>query len=164
LRDKVAVDGALTQHESVITDQLKATTNLEEAYPRPSRMKVTVRAAPGAPPGRLFLFELPLEVDRYQPKLVIKPSFNEARVSEVALLDSAAEGKWEYWMSTLQWEDVAHGAVFAADPKAARAAVQQFARTLKAQPREVLSRNEAAGVVYSLHVSEHCGKCPTRRQ
>jgi hypothetical protein len=164
LRDKVAVDSALTQHEGVITDQLKATTNLEDAYPRPSRMRVTVRAASGAPPGRLFLFELPLEVDRYQPKLVIKPSFNEARVSEVALLDAASEGKWEYWMSTLQWEDAAHGALFAADSKAAWAAVQNFARTLKARPQELLTSNEAAGVVYSLHVSPHCGKCPTRRQ
>jgi hypothetical protein len=164
LRDKVAVDSALTQHESVITDQLKATTNLEDAYPRPSRMKVTVRAASGAPPGRLFLFELPLEVDRYQPKLIIKPSFREARMSEVALLDSAAEGKWEYWMSTLQWEDAAHGAVFASDAKAAWAAVQGFARALMENPRELLSRNEAQGVVYSLHVSEHCGKCPARRQ
>ncbi|HEX8701645.1 MAG TPA: SH3 domain-containing protein, partial [Myxococcaceae bacterium] len=67
LRDKIAVDSALNQHESIITDNLKATTNLEDAYPRPSRMKVTVRAAPSAPPGRLFVFELPLEVDRYQP-------------------------------------------------------------------------------------------------
>lgn len=163
LRDKVAVDSALTEHEDVITGQLKATTDLEDAYPRPSRLRVTVRAAPGSPPGRLFLFELPLDVDRYQPKLVVKPSFNEARVSEVALLDSAAEGKWEYWMSTLQWEDAAHGALFAPDAKAAWAAVQGFARTLKDNPKDLLSRNEAQGVVYSLHLSEHCGKCPSRR-
>jgi len=163
LRDKVAVDSALNQHESLITDQLKATTNLEDAYPRPSRMKVTVRSASSAPPGRLFLFELPLEVDRYQPKLVIKPSFKEARMSEVALLDSAADGKWEYWMSTLQWEDAAHGAVFAADAKTAWAAVQSFARALKENPKDLLSRNEAQGVVYSLHLSEHCGRCPGRK-
>jgi hypothetical protein len=164
LRDKVAVDSALTQHEGLLTDQLKATSNLEDAYPRPSRMKVTVRAASGAPPGRLFLFELPLEVNRYQPQLEVKPTLHEARVSEVALLNSAAEGRWEYWMSTLQWEDAAHGAVFAADSKAAWAAVQEFARTLKARPQELLTRNEAQGVVYSLHVSAHCGKCPGRRQ
>ncbi|MDY7231697.1 SH3 domain-containing protein [Hyalangium rubrum] len=164
LKDKVGVDNALSTHEDVITRHLKATTNLEDAYPRPSRMKVTVRTAAGAPPGRLFLFELPLEVDRYQPKLAISPSFKEARVSEVALLDSAAQGKWEYWMSTLQWEDVAHGAVFAPEPKAARKAVQDFARALKANPAEVRSRNESAGVVYAVHVSEHCGRCPGRRE
>jgi hypothetical protein len=164
LRDKVAVDSALNEHEGVITDQLKATTHLEDAYPRPSRMKVTVRSASGAPPGRLFLFELPLEVDRYQPKLLVKPSLNEARMSEVAPLEPAADGKWEYWMSTLQWEDSAHGAVFAADAKAAWAAVQGFARAIKENPQDLLSRNEAQGVVYSLHISEHCGKCPARKQ
>ena len=67
-------------------------------------------------------------------------------------------------MSTLQWEDAAHGALFAADAKAAWAAVQGFARALKENPQELRSRNEAQGLVYSLHLSEHCGKCPARRQ
>jgi hypothetical protein len=164
LRDKAGVDNALNDHEDVITSYVKATSRLEDAFPRPSRMRVTVRAASGAPPGRLFLFELPLDVDRYQAHLVIKPSFKEARVSEVSLLHSAAEATWEYWMSTLQWEDVAHGALFAPDPKSAWKAVQTFARELQARPTEVLARNETAGVVYSLHVSEHCGKCPARRR
>ncbi len=164
LRDKLGVDNALRSHEDVITDHLTTTSRLEDVFPRPSRMKVTVRAAAGAPPGRLFLFELPLEVDRYQPKLSIHPSFREARVSEVALPDEAVAGRWEYWLSTLQWEDVAHGALFAPDPKAAWKAVQGFAQALKSRPQELLTRNEEHGVVYSLHVSPHCGKCPARRQ
>jgi|GEM_PF-2943119 len=164
LRDKVAVDEALTDHGEVITDHTKATSRLEDAYPRPSRMRVTVRAGSGAPPGRLFLFELPLEVERYEATPIVKPLFKEARVSEIDLPESANEGRWEYWMSTLQWEDAAHGAVFASDPKAAWKAVQAFARQLQAKPSEVQARNETAGVVYSLHVSPHCGKCPTRRK
>ncbi|WP_224366609.1 SH3 domain-containing protein [Hyalangium versicolor] len=164
LRNKVAVDGALTNHEDVITNYLKATSRLEDAFPRPSRMKVTVRAASGSPPGRLFVFELPLEVERYESQLGVKPLFREARVSEVALPESAADGRWEYWMSTLQWEDSAHGAIFSSDPKSAWKSVHEFARALAAKPKELLTRNEAAGVVYSLHISEACGRCPNRRK
>ena len=127
-------------------------------------MKVTVHAGTGSPPGRLFLFELPLEVDRYETKLTITPLFKEARVSEVALPESAAEGRWEYWMSTLQWEDAAHGALFSSDPKAAWTAVKAFARELQAKPKALLSRNTEAGVVYSLHLSDHCGRCPNRHR
>ena len=164
LRNKVAVDNTLSEHEEVITNHLKATSRLEDAFPRPSRMKVTVHTASGAPPGRLFVFELPLEVDRYQPNLVVKPLFKEARVSEVAVPESAADSRWEYWMSTLQWEDSAHGAVFSSDSKAAWTAVTAFARALQAKPQELLSRNEEAGVVYSLHLSDHCGLCPNHRR
>jgi len=164
LRNKVAVDDALTDHEDVITTYGKATARLEDSYPRPSRMRVTVRAGSGAPPGRLFLFELPFEVERYEPQPQVKPLFKEARISEIALPESADEGRWEYWMSTLQWEDAAHGALFSSDPKAAWKAVQAFAREVQARPAESLSRNETAGVVYSLHLSEHCGKCPARRK
>jgi hypothetical protein len=164
LRNKVAVDDALTSHEDVITGYVKATSRLEDSYPRPSRMKVTVRAGSGMPPGRLFLFELPLDVERYEAKPSVKPSFKETRVSEIALPGSADEGRWEYWMSTLQWDDAVHGALFAPDPKAAWATVQKFARELQAKPSEALTRNEAAGVVYSLHISDHCGKCPARRK
>jgi hypothetical protein len=67
-------------------------------------------------------------------------------------------------MSTLQWEDAAHGALFASDPKAAWKAVQALARGLQTKPSELLARNEAAGVVYSLHLSQHCGKCPNRHK
>ncbi|MFL5345589.1 MAG: hypothetical protein ACJ8AT_12380, partial [Hyalangium sp.] len=164
LRNKVAVDNTLSEHEEVITNHLKATSRLEDAFPRPSRMKVTVHASSGAPPGRLFVFELPLDVDRYQTGLVVKPLFKEARVSEVALPESAADGRWDYWMSTLQWEDAAHGAVFSSDPKAAWTAVKAFARELQARPQELLSRNEEAGVVYALHLSDHCGRCPNHHQ
>ncbi|MBN1205960.1 MAG: SH3 domain-containing protein [Myxococcaceae bacterium] len=162
LRDKVAVDSALTDHEDVIGNHTLATSRLEDSYPRPSRMRVTVRAGTGAPPGRLFLFELPLDVERYETSPVVKPLLKELRLSEVDLPDSADLGRWEYWMSTLQWDDAAHGALFAPDPKAAMKAVQAFARELRAKPPELLARNESAGVVYSLHVSEHCGKCPAR--
>jgi hypothetical protein len=164
LRDKVGVDNALTQQEDVITNYSKATSRLEDAFPRPSRMKVTVRAAAGAPPGRLFVFELPLEVERYAAQLGIKPLFKEARVSEVALPESAAEGRWEYWMSTLQWEDSAHGAIFSPDPKTAWKAVQAFAKTVQTKPQELLSRNQEGGVVYALHLSQPCGRCPDRRK
>jgi hypothetical protein len=164
LRDKVAVDSALTDHEDVIGNHTQATSRLEDSYPRPSRMRVTLRAGTGAPPGRLFLFELPLEVERYEASPVVKPLLKEARLAEVDLPESADQGRWEYWMSTLQWDDAAHGALFASDPKAAMKAVQAFARELRAKPTELLSRNETAGVVYSLHVSEHCGKCPARRK
>jgi hypothetical protein len=164
LRDKVGVDNALSRHEDVIGSHVKTTTRLEDAFPRPSRMKVTIRPGSDAPPGRLFLFELPLDVERYAVKPTIRPSFKEARLSEIALPGSAAQGRWEYWMSTLQWEDVAHGALFAADPKSALRSVQAFGRELQAKPAELLTRNEAAGVVYSLHISEHCGRCPARRR
>ncbi|WP_224249885.1 SH3 domain-containing protein [Hyalangium gracile] len=164
LRDKVAVDTALTDHEDVITNYLKATSRLEDAYPRPARMKVSLRTASGSPPGRLFVFELPLEVERYEAQLAVKPLFREARVSEVGLPESATEGRWEYWMSTLQWEDSAHGAVFSSDPKSAWKAVQAFARSLQTKPKELLARNQEAGVVYSLHLSQHCGRCPNRKR
>lgn len=165
LRNKVAVDGALTDHEDVITSHMKATSRLEDSYPRPSRMEVTVRAGSGAPPGRLFLFELPLDVERYEATLEVRPLFKEVRVSEIALPSAAAEGgRWEYWTSTLQWEDAAHGAVFASDPRAALAAVRKFAREVQARPSEALTRNEATGVVYSLHISEPCGRCPSRQR
>lgn len=164
LRNKVAVDEALTDHSDVITAYVKATARLEDAYPRPSRMRVTVRAGSGAPPGRLFLFELPLEVERYEAQLQVKPLFKEARVSEIALPESADAGRWEYWMSTLQWEDSAHGALFSPDPKTAWKRVQAFAREVQTQPTELLSRNQSSGVVYALHISEHCGRCPSRRK
>jgi hypothetical protein len=164
LRDKVGVDNALSRHEDVIGSHVKTTTRLEDAFPRPSRMRVTIRVGSGAPPGRLFLFELPLDVERYAARPTVRPSLKEARVSEIALPGPAAEGRWEYWMSTLQWEDVAHGAVFAANPRSAWRSVQAFARELQAKPTELLTRNETADVVYSLHVSEHCGRCPTRRR
>lgn len=164
LRNKVAVDEALTDHSDVIAAYVKATTRLEDAYPRPSRMRVTVRAGTGAPPGRLFLFELPLEVERYENQPQVKPLFREARISEIALPESADTGRWEYWMSTLQWEDSAHGALFSPDPKTAWKTVQAFAREVQSKPSELLSRNESAGVVYSLHLSQHCGRCPTRRK
>jgi hypothetical protein len=127
-------------------------------------MKVTVDTSSGAPPGRLFVFELPLEIERYAKALGVQPLFKEARVSEVALPSSATEGRWEFWMSTLQWEDSAHGAVFSANPKAAWAMVKTFARALQSHPQELLTRNEEAGVVYSLHLSEHCGRCPNRHK
>lgn len=164
LRDKVAVDNMLSDHAEVITNHLKATSQLEDAFPRPSRMKVTVHTASSTPPGRLFVFELPLDVDRYQTNLVVQPLFKEARVSEVALPEAAADGRWDYWMSTLQWEDSAHGAVFSSDPKAAWTAVKTFARALQTQPKELLSRNEEAGVVYALHLSDHCGRCPNHQR
>lgn len=164
LRNKVAVDEALTDHSDVIAAYVKATTRLEDSYPRPSRMRVTVRAGSGAPPGRLFLFELPLEVERYEVQLQVQPLFKEARVSEIALPESANNGHWEYWMSTLQWEDAAHGALFSPDPKTAWKKVQSFAREVQSKPSELLSRNESAGVVYSLHLSQHCGRCPSRRK
>jgi hypothetical protein len=164
LRNKVAVDEALTSHEDVITSHMKATSRLEDSYPRPSRMRVTVRAGSGAAPGRLFLFELPLEVERYEVTSEVTPLFKEARVLEIALPGSSAEGRWEYWASTLQWEDAAHGALFAPDPKAAWAAVLKFAREVQARPSEALERNEMAGVVYSLHISEPCGKCSPQRK
>ena len=164
LRNKVAVDDALTSHEEVITNHMKATSRLEDSYPRPSRMRVTVRAGSGAAPGRLFLFELPLDVERYEVTSEVTPLFREARVLEIALPGSSAEGRWEYWASTLQWEDVAHGALFAPDPKAAWAAVQKLAREVQARPSEALERNETAGVVHSLHISEPCGKCSAQRK
>jgi hypothetical protein len=164
LRNKVAVDDALSSHEDVITNHMKATSRLEDSYPRPSRMRVTVRAGSGTPPGRLFLFELPLEVERYEATTEVTPLFKEARVLEISLPGSSAEGRWEYWVSTLQWEDAAHGALFAPDPKAAWAAVQKFAREVRATPAEALTRNETAGVVYSLHISEPCGKCSAQRK
>lgn len=164
LRDKVGIDNALSQHEDVITNYLKATSRLEDAYPRPSRMRVTVRSAASAPPGRLFVFELPLEVERYSTQLGIKPLFKEARVSEVALPESAAGGRWEYWMSTLQWEDSAHGAIFSPDPKTAWMAIQAFAKAVQTKPQELLSRNQEGGVVYALHLSPSCGRCPDRRK
>ena len=164
LRNKVAVDDALTEHSDVITEYGKATARLEDSYPRPSRMRVTVRAGAGAPPGRLFLFELPLEVERYEAEPRVKPLFREARVSEIALPEAADGGRWEYWMSTLQWEDAAHGALFSSDPKAAWKAVQAFAKEVQSKPTELLARNASAGVVYSLHLSPHCGRCPDRRK
>ena len=39
LRDKIGVDNALTQHEDVLTNYLKATSRLEDAFPRPSRTR-----------------------------------------------------------------------------------------------------------------------------
>jgi hypothetical protein len=164
LRDKVGVDAALTNHEQVITAYLKATSRLEDAFPRPSRIKVTVRTAAGPPPGRLFLFELPLEVERYETKLTSKPLFKEARISEVALPESATAGRWEYWMSTLQWEDSAHGALFSSDPKAAWATVKAFAKMIQDKPQELLTRNEEGALVYSLHLSAACGRCPNRHR
>jgi hypothetical protein len=164
LRNKVAVDEALTDHEDVISAYVKASTRLEDSYPRPSRMRVTVRAGSGAPPGRLFLFEVPFEVERYEAQPQVKPLFKEARVSEIALPESAGGGHWDYWMSTLQWEDVAHGALFASDPKAAWKTVQAFAREVQARPERARTSNETAGVMYSLHLSNHCGRCPARRK
>jgi len=164
LRNKVAVDEALTDHGDVISEYVKGTARLEDSYPRPSRMRVTVRAGSGAPPGRLFLFEVPFEVERYEPQLQAKPLFKEARVSEIALPESAAGGRWEYWMSTLQWEDAAHGALFAPEPKAAWQTVQAFARQVQANPEKARTGNESSGVLYSLHLSQHCGKCPGRRK
>ncbi|HVG58778.1 MAG TPA: SH3 domain-containing protein [Hyalangium sp.] len=164
LRNKVAVDDALSSHEEMITNHMKATSRLEDSYPRPARMRVTVRSGSGAPPGRLFLFELPLEVERYEATTEVTPLFKEARVLEISLPGSSAEGRWEYWASTLQWEDAAHGALFAPDPKAAWAAVQKFAREVQARPSEAIERNESAGAVYSLHISEPCGKCSAQRK
>lgn len=107
---------------------------------------------------------MPFEVERYEPQLQAKPLFKEARVSEIALPESAAGGRWEYWMSTLQWEDAAHGALFAPEPKAAWRTVQAFARQVQANPEKARTGNESSGVLYSLHLSQHCGKCPGRRK
>jgi hypothetical protein len=164
LRDKAGVDAMLGEHEEIITQHLKDSARLENLYAKPSRMRVAVRPGSAAPSQSLFLFELPLEVDRSQDRTVLTPTFREARMAEVSLPSASGEGRWEYWMSTLQWEDSAHGALFAPDAKAAWKAMQDFAQALKKTPAAFLERNESQGVVYALHISQHCGKCPTRQK
>ncbi|SES98401.1 SH3 domain-containing protein [Stigmatella erecta] len=164
LRDKAGVDAMLGEHEEIITQHLKDSARLENLYAKPPRMRVTVRPGSAAPSQSLFLFELPLEVDRYQDKAVLSPAFREARMAEVRLPSASGESRWEYWMSTLQWEDSAHGALFAPDAPAAWKAMQDFAQALKKTPEAFLERNDFEGVVYALHLSRHCGKCPTRQK
>lgn len=162
LRDKVGVDSMLGEHEEIITQHLKDSARLENLYAKPSRMRVSVR--PGSQPASLYLFELPLEVNRYQDKPVLTPAFREARMAEALLPLGPAEGRWEYWMSTLQWEDSVHGALLSTDATAAWTVMQDFAQALKKTPEAFLERNAYEGVVYALHLSRHCGKCPTRQK
>ncbi|SEM13961.1 hypothetical protein SAMN05444354_11257 [Stigmatella aurantiaca] len=163
LRNKAGVDQMLGEHEEIITQHLKDSSRLENLYAKPSRMRVSVK--PGSQPGlSLYLFELPLEVNRYQDKPVLTPAFREARMLEALLPLGPAEGRWEYWISTLQWEDSAHGAILGMDATAAWKVMQDFAQALKKTPEAFLERNEYEGVVYTLHLSRHCGKCPTRQK
>ncbi|ADO71727.1 uncharacterized protein STAUR_3939 [Stigmatella aurantiaca DW4/3-1] len=164
LRDKAGIDAMLSEHEEVITQHLKDSARLENLYAKPSRMRVSVKPGMGLSSQTLFLFELPLEVNRYQDKPVFTPAFREARMTEVLLPLASGEGRWEYWMSTLQWEDSAHGALFAGDGTAAWKILQDFAQALMKTPEAFLERNEFQGVMYTLHISRHCGKCPTRQK
>ncbi|MDC0707113.1 SH3 domain-containing protein [Stigmatella sp. ncwal1] len=164
LRDKAGVDTLLSEHEEIITQHLKDSSRLENLYAKPSRMRVSVKPGSGLSSQTLYLFELPLEVNRYQDKAVLTPAFREARMAEVLLPLGSGEGRWEYWMSTLQWEDSVHGALFAGDATAAWKVMQDFAQALKKEPETFLGRNESQGVVYALHISRHCGKCPTRQK
>ena len=42
--------------------------------------------------------------------------------------------------------------------------LQAFAKDLQARPQDLLAGNERAGLVYALHLSQHCGRCPNRRK